>query len=90
MIARHEHVALRRGSLVVLSAAGGALAYLREAEGRRAIVAINAGSMAANLAVPRSGQRSYRQLELPGLASGSLAKGTIALPPKSALVLVEA
>ena len=90
MTARHEHVALRRGSLVVLSAAGGALAYLREADGRRAIVAINPGSAPASLAVPRADHRSYRQLELPGLASGSLAKGEIALPPKSALVLVEA
>ncbi len=90
MTARHEHVALRRGSLVVLSAAGSALAYLREAEGKRAIVAINPGSGPASLAVPRADQRSFRQLELPGLASGSLDKGTIALPPQSALILVEA
>jgi cyclomaltodextrinase / maltogenic alpha-amylase / neopullulanase len=90
MTARHEHAALRRGSLVVLSAAGGALAYLREAEGRRAIVGINAGPAPASLAVPRPDDRSYRQLELPGLTSGSWADGTIALPPESAVVLVEA
>ena len=90
MTARHEHVALRRGSVRVLSAAGGALAYLREAEGRRAIVAINPGPAAASLAVPRPDDRPYRPLELPGLATGSWAEGTIALPPESALVLVEA
>jgi glycosidase len=90
MTARHEHVALRRGSVRVLSAAGRALAYLREAEGRRAIVAINAGSAAVSLAVPRPDDRPYRSLELPGLATGSWADGTIALPPEGALVLVEA
>ncbi|MDP9482436.1 MAG: glycoside hydrolase family 13 protein, partial [Chloroflexota bacterium] len=90
MTARHEHVALRRGSFLVLSAAGGALAYLREAEGRRAIVAINPGPAVARLAVPRSDDRSYTPLELPGLATGSWAKGTITLPPESALVLIEA
>ena len=90
LTARHEHVALRRGTVRVLSAAGGALAYLREAEGRRAIVAINPGSAAASLAVPRPDDRPYRPLELPGLATGSWAEGTIALPPESALILVEA
>lgn len=89
MTARHEHVALRRGSLRMLSAAGGALAYLREAERHRVIVAINAGSGPTNLAVPRSDRRTYRPLELPGLATGTWADGTIALPPESALVLIE-
>jgi neopullulanase len=90
MTARHEHVALRRGSLRVLSASGAALAYLREADGQRAIVAVNAGPAAISLAVPRPDDRSYRPLGLPGLATGSWAEGTIALPPEGALVLVEA
>ena len=76
---RHEQVALRRGSFQVLSAAGGAVAYLREAEGARAIVAINAGPTAARLAVPRAGNCEYRQLEFPGLPRGSRAEGTIDL-----------
>jgi hypothetical protein len=52
-------------------------------------VAINAGPAAARLAVPRPDDRPYRPLELRGLATGEWAKGTIALPPESALVLVE-
>src|SRR4029077_3507238 len=42
LAARREHVALRRGEVRVLSAADGALAFLREADGRTAVVAINA------------------------------------------------
>jgi neopullulanase len=90
LAARHEQVALRRGSLRVLSAAGAAVAYLREADGARAIVAINAGPTAASLAIPRSDNRTYRPVELPGLATGSWAGGTTKLPPESALILLEA
>ena len=88
--ARHEHVALRRGSVRVLSAAGGPWPTCARprAAGRswRSIP----GPPAVSLAVPRPDDRPYRPLELPGLATGSWAEGTIALPPESALVLVEA
>ncbi len=90
LAARRDHVALRRGTVRVLSASGGGVAYLREADGQRAIVAVNAGPGHASLALPRVESDAYRPLELPGLPSGSLWAGSVDLPPESALVLVEA
>jgi neopullulanase len=90
LAARREHVALRQGTVRVLSAAGSGVAYLREADGRSAIVAVNAGPGRSKLALPRSGDRTYVPLALPGLADGSLWSGSVDLPPESALVLVEA
>ncbi len=49
--ARHEHVALRRGSVQVAGAMGESVALLREAEGQRALVAVNAGPTAEDVAV---------------------------------------
>ncbi len=87
--ARHRHVALRRGSMAILGAAGQAVAYQRDADGRRAIVALNAGSTTTALDVPRDDGRTYRTIDLPGLASGSWSDGSIVLPPQSGLVLVD-
>ncbi len=87
--ARHRHVALRRGSVTILAAAGQAVAYQCDAEGRRAIVALNAGSTPTDLAVPRVDDRTYRPIDLPGLTTGSWSDGSIALPPQSGLVLVD-
>ncbi len=87
--ARRDHVALRRGSVRVLSAAGTGVAYLREAEGHRAIVALNAGRAHATLALPRDEPEAFRSLALPGLAGGSAWSGSVDLPPQSALVLVD-
>ncbi len=89
LTARHEHVALRRGSVRVLASASGGVAYLREAEGQRAIVAVNVGPGHVALALPRDDRRAYRPLELPGLPGGTLWAGSIDLPPESATVLVE-
>ena len=88
--ARHRHVALRRGSVGILAAAGQAVAYLREADGRRAIVALNPGAMATRLAIPRGQDQHYEAVALPGISSGVWTDGAIALPPQSCLVLVDA
>jgi cyclomaltodextrinase / maltogenic alpha-amylase / neopullulanase len=87
--ARHDHAALRRGSVAILGAAGQALAYRRDADGRRAIVALNAGSTTTALAVPHDDGRTYRPIDLPELATGSWVDGSISLPPQSGLVLVD-
>ena len=89
LAARHEHIALRRGSVRILSSAGGGVAYLREADGQRAIVAVNAGPGQIALALPRGDGLAYRALELPGLPGGTVWAGSIDLPPESATVLVE-
>ena len=86
--ARREHVALRRGSVRVLSASDNGIAILREAEGESAIVAINAGPGRATLALPRRDEGALRAVELPGLASGTAWAGSVDLPPQGALVLV--
>jgi neopullulanase len=87
--ARHDHVALRRGTVAILAAAEQAVAYRREAEGRHAIVALNAGSRPTSLTVPVEDGRAWRQLELQGLPTGAWSVGSIALPPQSCLVLVD-
>jgi neopullulanase len=104
LAARHTHVALRRGTVRVLAAEGAAIAYLREAEGRTALVVLNPGGEAAILRVPVG--PADRSLALPGLAIGTVeAAGgvamagptdigapstwTLRLPPQGALVLVE-
>ena len=87
--ARRDHVALRRGTVRTLSAAGTGVAYLREAEGHRAIVAVNAGQGRATLALPRDEPERFRPLALPGLAGGSAWSGSVELPPGGALVLVD-
>jgi len=89
LAARREHVALRRGTVRILSATGPGIAYRREADGRSAIVAVNAGPARVTLALPRGDDESYRPLELPGLPGGSLWSGSVGLPPRSALVLVD-
>jgi neopullulanase len=71
LAARHAHVALRRGTVRALAAEGAAIAYLREAEGRTALVALNAGGHAVSLRVPAG--PADRSLALPGLAIGTVA-----------------
>jgi cyclomaltodextrinase len=104
LAARRAHVALRRGTVRVLAAEGAAVAFLREAEGRTALVALNAGVEAAGLQVPAG--PADRSLALPGLAVGTVeavagmatagpigtgapSTWTLRLPPQGALVLVE-
>ena len=86
--ARREHVALRRGSVRVIAAAGHGVALLREAEGARAIVAINAGREPARLELAEAIGRGLNTLDLPGVPRGRVIDGSaIELPPQGALVL---
>jgi glycosidase len=49
--ARHEHVALRRGEVRVVGAAGEAVVLERTADGQRALVAVNAGRAVQDVAL---------------------------------------
>ena len=75
LAARHEHVALRRGTVRTLAAGGDAVAFLREAEGQVAFVALNAGLEPATLPVelPHAlTDGAWGEVALPGLAVGLL------------------
>jgi neopullulanase len=97
--ARHEHVALRRGTVRSAGAAGPAIALLREAEGSRALVAVNAGRQP--IEVPLEGLAEldgsalgWRPLD--GLVSAGARVLTdeggeghaVRLPPQGAAILV--
>jgi cyclomaltodextrinase len=89
--ARREHVALRRGEVRVVAARDRAIVLGREADGRRAVVAVNAGpdDVSIDLGGPSSGLRA---LELPGVGTGSGAgdaEAALNIPPMSALILVD-
>jgi cyclomaltodextrinase / maltogenic alpha-amylase / neopullulanase len=87
--ARRNHVALRRGTVEVAGAAGQAVALAREADGMRALVAVNSGREAGQLSVDAGRVSGLTPLELPGMAAGRVgADGTIELPAQGALVLV--
>ena len=89
--ARRGHVALRRGTVRKVGATERAVAIAREADGRRAIVAVNAGDAPARIELGEAGLRGLRPLELPIIAAGRVADGgsAIDLPAWSALVLVD-
>ena len=87
--ARREHVALRRGTATVAGADGQAIAIAREAEGRRAVVAVNSGREPTTLVVDASLGVGLRPVEVPGVALGRLdPDGLLTLPAQGALVLV--
>ena len=100
LTARRDHVALRRGGVRVVAATDRAVAILREADGRRAIVAVNAGAAPVTLDLGAAAVggtlaglsgAGLRPLELPAVAAGAVLEGGTAatLPPQSALVLVD-
>jgi glycosidase len=100
LTARRDHVALRRGGVRVVAATDRAVAILREADGRRAIVAVNAGAAPVTLDLGAAAVggalagllgASLRPLELPAVAAGAVLEGgtAVSLPPQSALVLVD-
>ena len=75
LAARHAHVALRRGTVRTLGAAGEGVAFLRQAEEQAAVVALNAGAEPVSLPVELPldlGDGALREVALPGLAAGSL------------------
>jgi glycosidase len=86
--ARRSHVALRRGSVRVGAAEGQAIALVREADGERALVAVNAGRTPARLELDAAIEAGLAQVDLPGLPTGTVVGGlTIELPPQGAVVL---
>jgi hypothetical protein len=91
LAARHGHVALRRGTVRVVAAADRAVAILREADNRRAIVAVNPGAAPVRLEVAGLSVAGLRALEVPNIAAGAVLEGgtALTLPPQSALILVD-
>ena len=100
--ARHANVALRRGTVQVLAATRSAVAILREADGERALIVVNAGRQAEaiSLDLPKPAWGRLRTLELPGWRAPSSAGSddavasaparlSLTLPAQVALVFVE-
>jgi len=87
--ARREHVALRRGNVAIAAAEGQAIALAREADGERALVAVNAGRTPARLELAAAAvPAELHALELPGMPTGRVVDGrSIELPPQGAVVL---
>jgi hypothetical protein len=67
------------------------VALLREADGRRAIVAVNAGAAPVTLELAGLSVAGLRPLELPNVAAGAVLEGgaAVTLPSQSALALVD-
>jgi cyclomaltodextrinase len=91
LTARREHVALRRGEVRVVAASERGVALGREADGRRALVAVNAGVEPVALELRGFSAAGLRALELPGVAAGTVLDGgaAVSLPAQSGLVLVD-
>ena len=97
--ARRANAALRRGTVRVLAAEGHTIVLLREAEGQRALVVVNAGttSEAITFELPNPSWRRIAALDLPGWDAPSLdpqaiegrRRYTLALPAQRALILLE-
>jgi len=88
--ARLDRRALRRGTATVVVTSGQAIVIAREADGERALVAVNAGRDGARLELPDpAAVDGLEPLELPVVSAGRLVAGRVLeLPPQSALVLV--
>jgi cyclomaltodextrinase len=80
-----------REFLFGVAATDRAVAILREAKGRRAIVALNAGVVPVSLDLTGQAATGLRPLELPNVATGTVLKrgAAVTLPSQSALVLVD-
>jgi neopullulanase len=91
LAARRDHVALRRGAVRVVAAGERAVALLREADGRRGLVAVNAGAAEVTLGLAEGSATGLRALDLPGIGAGTVVDDgrTLNLPAQSALVLVD-
>jgi cyclomaltodextrinase len=91
LAARRDHVALRRGEVRVVAASERAVAIGHEADGRRALVAVNAGYEAVTLELAGVSAVGLRALDLPGVGVGTVLEGgtTLSLPAQSGLVLVD-
>ncbi|HET9521692.1 MAG TPA: glycoside hydrolase family 13 protein [Candidatus Limnocylindrales bacterium] len=89
--ARRDHVALRRGDVRVVASGPRWILLERLAEGRRALVAANAGDAPASVDLGSvGGADGMHILELPGTASTvAFAAGSISLPPLGGAILVD-
>jgi neopullulanase len=89
--ARRSDVALRRGEVRVAGTNGRAIALERTAEGRRAIVALNAGDEAAELRLAAAALDGLRPLDALRVGGATIdpAASLLALEPRSAIVLVQ-
>jgi cyclomaltodextrinase len=97
--ARRSHPTLRRGTVRTLAAAGRCLVLLREADGERALVVVNAGTTSESITfeLPAPSWRRIVPLDLPGWEAPSLdpravegrRRFTLALPAQRALILLE-
>jgi neopullulanase len=92
--ARHEHVALRRGEVRTIGADGDGIALERSAEGRRAMVALNAGRSTQELALDGLEDADGKWRPLAGLVSPGvelIAEGSVVrLPPQASAVFLRA
>jgi neopullulanase len=86
--ARHEHRALRRGTARTLAASGGAIALARDADGERAIVAVNSAREPARLELAAADVAGLAPVALPEAATGCVTDGSIIeLPAQGLLIL---
>jgi cyclomaltodextrinase len=88
---RRRFVQLRHGTVSVVSR-DRAVAVVREADGRRAIVAVNAGDETAFLDLSdRGGLQGMKPVPVPGIAGGATdeIRNWIRLQPMAALVLID-
>jgi cyclomaltodextrinase len=97
--ARKANVALRRGTVRVLAAESHCLVLLREADGQRALVVVNAGATSESITfeLPNPSWRSISAVPLPGWEAPSLdphavegrRRYSLSLPAQRALILLE-
>jgi neopullulanase len=86
--ARRERRALRRGRARAVAMAGRAIAIARDADGERALVAVNAARGPARLPVEPSLLADLRPVPIPEVDAGRVAApGVIEIPAQGALVL---
>jgi neopullulanase len=89
--ARRDHVALRRGKVRPLATEGRAVVLERTAEGRRAVVAVNAGDAPIRLKLPDGALAGLRRLDdlTTGRASVAIDGGSIELGAHGAAVFTD-
>ena len=89
--ARRRHAALRRGGVTVLATTGRTVILERVAEGRRAVVAVNAADQSCKVVVPEGSVDGLRHLAALGIGSATVAhdRRSIGFGPRSAIVLVD-
>jgi neopullulanase len=87
--ARRERRALRRGTVSVVGASGGAIALGRDADGERALIATNASREATRLEIDPVLVAGLDPVELPEIAAGRVTDGgrAVDLPAQGAIVL---